>query len=173
MKFLVLLRDPTDRLVSDYHHELNAGRIPGNVSFAKYVLNSSGELQTDLEMVHTSIYVQHLKRWFRYFPRNQFLILDSSELVHNPATVLQQVEHFLHVPNRIKPRNFVFVQSKGFYCKRKTLTDNIKCMGDNKGIKHNPVSPDTLAKIRQYYEPYNQELYKLIHKKFSWMSITA
>lgn len=170
MKIILLLRDPVDRMISDYNHEMRFGRIPGNPSFEDYVLNSTtGKLNSDLWMFELGHYINHLKEWFQYFPRNQFLILDTNDLIHNPVTILRRVEDFLHVPNQITKENFVYVESKGFYCKRKTPKDDLSCL-KQKGHKHKKPSEKIIAKLRQHYKPHNKMLYELIHEKFSWMN---
>lgn len=66
-RFIVLLRHPTERLLSHYHFE--AQRCAVNAPMF-------GALQHALvDTAAVGHYVEHLRRWFAKFPRERFLIL--------------------------------------------------------------------------------------------------
>ena len=43
------------------------------------------------------LYAQHLYRWLDYYAPKQLLILDGEQLKNNPITIMDKVQHFLHV----------------------------------------------------------------------------
>jgi hypothetical protein len=68
------------------------------------------------------LYSNQLKAWFKYFHRNQFLILIFEECVSNPDETKKKIAGFLGVDanefarNEKKKKNATFiVQKKGFY----------------------------------------------------------
>ena len=82
--------------------------------------------------------------------------------------LFQAVEDFLSVPRVIQPQHFVFVEEKGYFCK--TANGEIKCAGKSKGRKklYPNVTDSQMTKIRNYYRPFNEQLYKLLGRNFNW-----
>ena len=69
------------------------------------------------EFFDPGLYYKHHKKWLKYFPEDQILILNGDKLVKEPWTVLAEAEQFLKIPNEIGLKeNFYFNNTKGFYC---------------------------------------------------------
>ena len=78
------------------------------------------------------LYALHLKKFLDRFSRRQFLVLDGEELRTNPGRVMDKVQGFIGLPRCLKNENFVFNETKGFYC----ILDkdgNQQCLDSNKG----------------------------------------
>jgi len=87
-KFIVLLRDPVDRLNSMFYiFGLNKKSRP---SFIDDLI-----LQND-----EPCYADLLQVWMKVFPEGKFLFLDSDVVYRNPQLALSQVFRFLGVQNR-------------------------------------------------------------------------
>jgi hypothetical protein len=78
------------------------------------------------------MYSYHLKRFLDRFSRKQFLVIDGDELRTNPSKVMDKVQGFMDLPRCITKENFIFNETKGFYC-IKDSTNNEQCLDDNKG----------------------------------------
>ncbi|KAL4237190.1 Heparan sulfate glucosamine 3-O-sulfotransferase 5 [Mactra antiquata] len=168
IKLLLLLRDPVERTVSDYV-QLAEGKKARNKPIEKFedhVIDSHGNINRSYKAVKRSIYHKHLSRWLEFFPLNQIFIIESQELVADPASVMYDVENFLEVSHKIKPGNFYFNKTKGFYCIQ--TDDQQKCLTESKGRTHPAVDPDVIRKLRKYFTPHNRKLYKLIGHEFDW-----
>ena len=78
------------------------------------------------------------------------------------------VEDFLSVPRVIKSKHFVFVEEKGYWCKK--VHGEVECMGEHKGRKklYPEVSDPQMTKLRDFYRPFNENLYKLVGRNFNW-----
>ncbi len=113
VKLIVLLRHPVDRAISHYHHEVKFGfeRATLEEAIALEPDRLKGEvekLQADPtyhshNLQHYSyrsrgFYLEQLQRWMTYFPREQFLILNSETFYQQPGKTLARVLDFLHLP---------------------------------------------------------------------------
>ena len=80
------------------------------------------------------------------------MVLDGEELRTNPGRVMDKVQGFIGLPRCLKNENFVFNETKGFYC----ILDkdgNQQCLDSNKGtsrkrlLKLNLTSSDMEGSI--------------------------
>lgn len=114
-KIVVLLRDPVERAISHYFHELRRGRetedietafaleeerispaiTQGNFKDPKFI-NLSYQLRGD--------YADQLERLFAYYPRAQVQVLEAERFFENPVAVMREVLDFVMMddfPHRI------------------------------------------------------------------------
>lgn len=160
VKILMILRNPTDRAYSQYWH--NVRRKREKISFEGVVKAEPQRLEGELEKIlknpkynsfhyqHSSylargIYVDQVKRWLSYFPKEQIMILSSKDLRNDPNGTMARVFEFLGLP--------VFQdwkQHPDFY--------NV----------YPPMDPNTRKELSDYFRPYNQQLEELLNMKFNW-----
>lgn len=99
VKLIVLLRNPVDRAYSHYNHFKRRGLE--KLSFEEAIdkeVNGIIEPKINRNYLARGNYVDQLKRWMNFFPREQFLILESESYYHDPITGINQVCDFLHLP---------------------------------------------------------------------------
>ncbi len=90
-RFIVMLRNPVDRAYSEYTKTLRNLNFKG--TFADFVERDEGVLAR-------GYYTEQLERYFRLFPRNQFLILIFEDTVSNHQVTTQKLAAFLEIdPN--------------------------------------------------------------------------
>jgi hypothetical protein len=98
MKFIVMLRDPTDRAFSAYNYAIKNGWENKKVSFLDS-LNLEKERiinkQFDLTYFYNGLYKKHLDYWKTFFPENRFLTIWDYELKNEPKKVLERICRFL------------------------------------------------------------------------------
>ncbi|XP_060593375.1 heparan sulfate glucosamine 3-O-sulfotransferase 5-like [Ruditapes philippinarum] len=168
IKLLLIFRDPVERTISDYV-QIAEGKKSKNkyvASFEDHVLDSKGNINRSYRAVKSSIYHKHLSRWLEFFSLNQIYIIESKDLVENPSVVMYDVEDFLQIEHEIKPSNFYFNKTKGFYCVK---TDTLqKCLADSKGRQHPHVQRSVISKLRRFFAPHNRKLYKMVGTDFHW-----
>ena len=161
-KLIVLLRNPVDRAYSHYRHQVARGRQ--KLSFEDAIACEEERTRGDAEKMVTNenyynytissylargVYVDQLQRWFRWFPREQFLIHRSEDLYTNPTTIYKQTLEFLNLPY-LGPMMEYAVYNKAL----PTLSSKI----DLKLRK----------RLVEYFEPYNLRLYELLDRDFGW-----
>jgi hypothetical protein len=161
VKLIAVLRNPVDRALSHYHHEVRGGRE--QLSFAEALDRESerlaGEeerLQNDPDYyspnhhrysyIRRGRYVEQLRRWLQYFPPSQLLVLQSERLFRDPAATTATVHDFLGLPNHPLELKKPF---------RASSYDRT-------------LSPELRTRLTAYFEPYNRELYHLLGEEFDW-----
>ncbi len=150
VKLIVLLRNPVDRAYSHYH----LLRRRGLEEEFEDVLEKEREWleQNSLEnpsaptnLLVTGIYVEHLKRWHRYYPPEQMLVLRSEDFYARPRQALSLTREFLGLP---KYRfNLRIRRAKHEY---------------------HPMNPETRGELMSFFRPYNEKLYEYLGRDFGW-----
>ena len=160
VKLIVLLRNPIDRAYS--HYQMISGFGQEELSFEEAIEQEEKRITDDMKKMEKNenfysiyfyrksyltrgIYVNQLKRWFEYFPREQFLILKSEDFYSKTPEVYQQVLDFLGLS------------------KSELNSFKVHRMG-----KHSAISTETRKKLADHFRPYNEQLYQLLGKNFDW-----
>lgn len=163
VKLIVLLRNPVDRAYSHYFHQVRRGRE--TLTFEEALKAEPERLSGEVERiladehylsynhVHFSylargIYVDQLEAWFKFFPREQMLILSSEDFFAQPSTTYRQVLEFLGLPAWKLPE----------YRRR------------NVGHYRDRIDPATRKYLVQFFAPHNQRLFDLLGVRFAWNS---
>ncbi len=159
IKLILLLRDPAVRAYSHYQMEKRKGRekLP---SFEEAISKETERMQTGAEALaqgknhlnhHVYSYVargcydEQMKRWLHYFAPHQILLLKSEDFFASPHLILEKIYRFLNVPV-IFPNNL---------------------LAKNQGSYH-PLDSETIERLRDYYQPHNTELSRLVGEEFQW-----
>jgi hypothetical protein len=174
IKLIVLVRDPVTRVVSAYTHEMLNMRIKNskknlttNISFEEYVFGKRDEFTSNI--LRRGRYIESYKRWLEYFPKEQILILDGENFINNPFDEIIKMERFLGLKPYFKKKNFIYDESKGFFCLRRSFkSTELDCMDENKGRDHPFVSESSLVKLRNYFTPYDKAFFEFIGEKPFW-----
>jgi len=166
-KFILLLRDPTERAFSAwsmyqqlYKNSSKASNAVQNYfnkmkefpSFKEVIYNEitafrSG-LKQDLEpsIVRRGLYKLQLDHWLQYFPLEQFLILGFRDLQENPQLLFDKIYRFLNV-----------------YSEKISILE-IK----NKTTYESVISLEEKDFLNQFYAPFNQELFDFLGDEINW-----
>ena len=184
LKLIVMLRNPVYRAFSAYSYYVMHKQLQNPdykvISFENFFLRESLEEHTTFELffmhqskktynrsiidgclhdhlaylnLKNSKYVEQLKNWFEYFPKEQFLFIKSEDFFQNPQNTFKDVCQFLEIPE-IEPDKYT-VENKGPDSNYKNLNQSTKLF------------------LADYFEPYNQELYKLLNRDFNWYEETV
>jgi hypothetical protein len=159
-RLIVLLRDPVDRALSHYHHEVALGREP--LTFEQAIEaepeRTSGEEERlvrepgyfsqawwDYAYLARGRYAEQLERWLAVFPREQLLVIASDELAAEPRETYAQVLEFLGAPpHELESYPRVYEQSYG------------------------QMGPDTRRRLAGYFAEPNRRLFALLGRDFGW-----
>jgi hypothetical protein len=159
IKLIVLLRNPIDRAYSHYQMEKQLGYE--DLSFEKAIELENSRIEGEYEkMIQDSnyysykrqifsyltsgIYVEQLKTWMKYIPKNQFLIIKSEDFDNSQAKIFKEIENYLGIIH--SPITLV-----------KTNVGNYESM-----------NLETRKKLIEFFEPHNQRLYSLLNRDFRW-----
>ena len=158
-RLVVLLRDPVDRALSHYHHEVALGRE--TLSFEEALDREPERTEGELERLGDPSYFSHawwgftylargryaeqLERWLAVYPRAQLLVLASEELRRDPASAYARVLDHLGVePYRLPSYPPIFER------------------------EYAAMAPETRARLQDYYAEPNRRLYALLGQDLGW-----
>jgi hypothetical protein len=159
LRVIALVRNPVDRALSHYHHEVALGREPlaFDEALEQEEQRMEGELDRMLDPKYFSdawwnftyrsrgLYAEQLERWLEFVPRERLLILPSDDLLEQPSRTYAQVLEFLGAPQHelaSYPRIFV--------------------------REYTEMDPRTRAALREYYAEPNRRLYELLGRDLGW-----
>ncbi|MEG5038352.1 MULTISPECIES: Wzt carbohydrate-binding domain-containing protein [unclassified Microcoleus] len=160
VKLIVMLRNPVKRAWMHYHLEVASGCE--KLDFEKAIASEPDRLKGEIEKMkadenyysfnhqHYSylsrgIYVEQIKNWLDYFPREQLLILKTEDFYENTGKVFSEVLNFLDISaSAIKDYEITHVDH------------------------YSQMPPEIEQKLTNYFTPYNQELSDLLKENFKW-----
>ena len=159
-KLIALLRNPVDRALSHYYHEVANGVEP--LSFEDAIDREGERLDGEMEKLlededyqsfnhrHFSyllrgIYVDQLKVWMDLFSKEQLLILRSEDMLSDPSATTKRVSDFLGLPGW-EPNTFKKYNARAYP----------------------KMDPNTRKRLIEYFEPHNQRLYEYLGVNLGW-----
>ena len=175
MKFIVVLRNPVDRSMSEYMEWNIQRRISKKRQLPKFhnmVLNRNGTVNKSQHFLNTSLYAHHIRNWLKVFPKEQMCYVDGDKFVSDPYQEVHQLEECMGLRSFFKSKNFVFNPSRGFYCFR--VRNFEFCMNKSKGRKHPNIPRDVAEKLNDFFRPWNKQLPELTGREFTnWDSVSG
>ncbi len=147
VKLIVCLRNPADKIYS--HFMLGRqSQITSQKEDLKLFIKEAYKFlaKGKSEYMHfgRAKYILSLKEWFKEFPKEQFMIIKSEDLNKYPLKITNEVFSFLGLEK-------LWITS---------LHDH--------QLDYLPMPIEFRKKLKAFYEPYNQELYKLLGRDFNW-----
>ena len=114
VKLILMLRNPADRFISQYHHYVRKGyetrSLPETIQTALDYWAAiapetvSRQHHTDYkkhrdrhDYFYHCLYGHHLEPWLKHFPREQLLILTLEDMARSPRQTLNQTCQFLGI----------------------------------------------------------------------------
>ena len=152
VKLIVLLRNPVDRAISQYHRWVSLNWE--HRSFEAAINDELERLKNNPDHIigeepgnylSRGRYVEFLKKWLEFFPREQLLIVKSEDFYGDTALVMKQILEFLGLPEYYLP----------------------EYANSNPGI-YSSVNESMRSWINDYFLPYNQQLEEFLGIKFDW-----
>jgi hypothetical protein len=156
-KLLVLLREPADRAASHWAWclrqcgetrslreavEAEIG-MPGDTAGLRI---PPGKRVGDPLVVRRGIYLPQLERWQTHFPGDQIKVIQSERWFRDPTGVMAEVCEFLGLPRQ----------------------EHLPRVMRNRNKPHDPYDPEVLARLRDFYRPYNEELADYLGMDLGW-----
>lgn len=158
IKIVAVLRNPTERAISQYFHSKRENNEPLTMMAAMQAekerlkpIIESEDYKNEV-FIHNSyksrgLYYIQIQEYLKYFSMPNILILSSEELFSDPAETLRRVFRFVGVDpnssiNNLVPRN---------------VTGN-----------RTEVDREVYSYLDEYFQPHNQKLYELIQDDFGW-----
>ena len=172
IKLLLILRDPVVRTLSIYGQKVAEAEAKNKTmpSFEEIILRKdANRINKTTYYITSGNYQKYIKMWYSSFSKDQILILDGDLMIRDPYQVLRDVELFLGISPYFSRDMFNYNEDKQFFCRLDSHGVE-KCMGDNKGRKHEHISDDLQYKLIECFRLYNGKLLSLTGQSYSWMS---
>lgn len=157
-KLIASLRNPTERAISHYFHEV--GRGTENLPIMQALQEEDCRLEPvmnarDWKSVHyidhsykkRGLYKEQLERYMECFPIDCILVLCSEDLFQDPVSTLKEIYRFVEV-------------DEGFQI------ENLE--PQNVGAHKVEVDQEVYEYLNDYFRPHNEALFELIGKRFDW-----
>jgi hypothetical protein len=160
VKLIALLRDPVDRTLSAYHHQVRRGReslaflealdreqqrIDGERARLTDDHSYNSPAHRHFSYLARGIYADQLTAWMKAFPRERLLVIRSEDFFEDPASVYSQVLDFVGLPHWEPPQ-----------FRRFNAAD------------YDAMDPSIRQRLTDYFAPHNQRLYELVGRDFGW-----
>ena len=140
-KFILILRDPVKRAFSafKYFEKLGVEKRLFTESLSDELMKPGCDdhFRNNFTYINHGYYCKQLKRWLKYFRKEQFCILIYEEVFKNPGIYIRQVFEFLGVDPEFKPQLM-----------RKNETGEVKYKWLNNLIFANPKLKKVLKKVK-------------------------
>ncbi|XP_033738428.1 carbohydrate sulfotransferase 15-like [Pecten maximus] len=176
-KFIMIMRNPVERLYSDYYFMRLAGdsslhfhnSVVASIAILNQCLrnnsmltcltgNEQHQLWNRAARIHIGFYSEHVKQWLRVFPRKQILFLRTEDYSADVSSHMSQIFNFLGS----RPLTATEMKSYGISLEaKKHVTARKKAKG--------PMLQKTRELLTALYEPYNKKLAEILHEdRFLW-----
>jgi Sulfotransferase family len=184
-RLIVLLRNPVDRAYSHYQMMYRSGRekLSFEDALAAEEERLGGGRELDAGTIESTwgenrnrkhhhrhhayfargLYAEQLERWFRWFPREQFLVLGAEEFFDNPSETCAAVIAFLG----LRPYDLTAPSSKP----TTTSPNRPWSLRETRNrARYKPLDSELRAVLEQRYAEPNARLAKLLGREFGWSS---
>jgi Sulfotransferase domain len=155
VKLIILLRNPVQRAISNYFmlRWFGAEELPlmeaMQVEEERFANPwERKRYRTERAYKLRSVYSPSIKACLEHFSPEQLLIMDSNEFFKEPYQVLEKTCGFLNIPFSRMPE--------------------IKIHKNKGGYDKESIPGEVINYLKEYFRPYNEELYSLLGRDFGW-----
>jgi len=161
VKIIILLRNPVQRAISHYHqqarrhHEKLAmleafQKEDERISSAWHKLlagkQTSGVKIQQCSYLSRGKYLEQILRYEKYFPREQIMIIESTDFFDHPQETLSRLFNFLGINTNFMPTD-LWPRKPGNYA---------------------DTDPEVLHYLNEYFTPHNKALFQHLGYSFPW-----
>jgi hypothetical protein len=120
VKLIVVLRNPVERAISSYYHQIKYGTLPplDIEDGLSNILNEAIQMEPfarGKEVLDFGLYNRALSRYFEYFQREDLLILFHEEVTKDPLSEIKKCYQFLEISEDFTPKKLLSRPQKVIY----------------------------------------------------------
>ena len=160
VRLICMLRNPVDRAISSFYNQVRLGieplsdfeeavqredqRIEGHEQRLRNDPSYSSFAHKYFSYVRRGCYAEQLENWYRIFPREQILVLQSEPFYADPGPYFKEVVQFIGL-QPWEPKAYKVFNAGGGYGK---MSDGLR------------------SRLLDFYRPHNERLFEQIGKRF-------
>ncbi|MGO9934864.1 MAG: sulfotransferase family protein [Steroidobacteraceae bacterium] len=117
-RLIAILRNPVDRAVSQYYHDIRTGRLPSapaDVAFSRYLKGQFDPPYAKRLVLEYGLYAQGIANHLRVYPSEQLLVITDLELRKDSRVVFERACRFIGVAENFVPANIAMPRNQGAY----------------------------------------------------------
>lgn len=178
MKFIVILRDPVKRAFSHWNSRSDDSFTEHRSfmydvrTFEEVVLeemNNREQVPSAYQYIAKGEYAPQLKNWYKYFPKENILLLDFDDLKNDVKSLLNKVTDFLEIPFSYSDFQESDQKINGVIFTKDTQTDNTIKTYNTTPYK-TKISLEMQELLRKHYQSFDEELRQITGREFGWMN---
>ncbi len=150
-RLICVLRNPIDRTLSNYLHDVRRGREKG--SFSR-------QIATESKILMTSRYAWQLERYLEFFDPTQITLAGTEDLAREPERVLSRLFRFIGVDDgiAIDTSQRSNVTAARLAASGRTVPDDPALVVDDNGVS---LTDPMRAQLAEIFAPDLARLYEL------------
>lgn len=181
MKFIAILRDPVKRAFSHWNARNNdiltahRSAMYDCRTFEEAVraeLKNRTKISPAYRYIAKGEYAPQLENWYRYFPKENFLLLDFDDLKNDVKLLLHNVTTFLGISYSYADFHESRETVNGVIFTKDTQTDN-EIKAYNTTPYKTKISAEMEDVLRRHYQPFDDKLKELTGRTFGWMDMAV
>lgn len=199
VKIIVILRDPTDRLISFFSRAISRSALPEDIEFRDYLTLSaekqgSGQHDVYSRGVREGIYIDYIRPWQKVFEDNlkivffddlkrsafdltveicEWLKLETSCFEPGDFTVENRTLQYRHRTLHRYVKD-AYMKNEAFWRRNYKLKQRLRniynLLNADAGRKLQTIDEASISRLQAMYEPYNREL-KLFLNSHNYRSL--
>lgn len=158
LRLIIVLRDPALRAFSAwtmFHHHFKTGEYARShdprlfdaaIMDELSTLGTKGFQEDRIGYVKRGIYHVQIEEYLKYFPKDQLMILENTELKKDLHRISPEIQSFIGVP----------------FQELRHLNSNMSQVDERDRYK------DVIAELKRFFIPHNEKLFDLLGKEYNW-----
>jgi hypothetical protein len=113
------------------------------------IISTGDNNQPHPNFIRMGLYLQQFERYYKFFPKDRFIIFENKELENNTARVLDEICRFIGV-NPVEWNEELIHKKHGVV------------------EYYDKLNPDTSEMLYKFFKPYNEAFFAHVRKTFEW-----
>lgn len=158
MKVMFFLKNPLDRLISQYSMLIRNTKIDQTFEELVCTNDSNSPINTDLSIVKESMYDVHMERWLKYFSLKDTIVISEHNVGLLPYKTLHFIEESFHINYFVRRSMMELNKAKTSFRIRLTK-DTYRIEGN---VLYRKISKDCQNKLNNFMKERNKLFFEII-----------